>query len=84
MEPGSFRITLRVELAYGHDPRSAGLAHKHGPRVMVTIGLLLAATGLIVMGTVQPSTHYGIIVLPLILMAAGQATLMPPSTSCAL
>jgi EmrB/QacA subfamily drug resistance transporter len=61
-------------------PRSAGLAHKHGPRVMVTIGLLLAATGLIVMGTVQPSTHYGIIVLPLILMAAGLATLMPPST----
>jgi EmrB/QacA subfamily drug resistance transporter len=61
-------------------PRSAGLAQKFGPRVMVTLGLLLASAGLIVMGTLQPTTYYGVIVLPLIMMAAGLAMLMPPST----
>ena len=61
-------------------PRSAGWAQKFGARAMVTIGLLLGATGLFLFGFVQVNTHYGIIVVPLILMAAGLATLMPPST----
>ena len=61
-------------------PRSAGLAQKFGARAMVTVGLLLSATGLFLFGFVQVTTHFGVIVIPLILMAAGLATLMPPST----
>jgi EmrB/QacA subfamily drug resistance transporter len=61
-------------------PRSAGWAHRHGQRKMVTLGLLTAATGLVAFGFITVSTHYGLIALPIMAMASGLAMLMPPST----
>jgi len=62
-------------------PRSAGLAQRYGNRVMVTSGLLLSSAGLVMFGTVNVSTHYGIIAVLIVITAAGLAVLMPPSTA---
>jgi len=61
-------------------PRSAGWAHRFGARAMVTLGLLLAASGLLFFGFVTVTTHYGAIAAAIMVMAAGLAILMPPST----
>jgi len=61
-------------------PRSAYLAYRFGNRLMVTIGLLLTATGLLLFGFVEINTHYGFIAALIVVMASGLAMLMPPST----
>lgn len=61
-------------------PRSAGWAHRYGQRAMVTAGLALSAAGLVGFSGVTVSTHYGLIAVPLVVMAAGLGMLMPPST----
>ena len=61
-------------------PRSAGLAERFGSRTMVALGLAIAGLGLALFGLLEVNTHYAIIVLPLIMIAVGLATLMPPST----
>ena len=61
-------------------PISVTLAKKFGPRVTIPAGLLLASVGLALMGTIEPDTSYAIIVIPIIVMAAGMAILMPPAS----
>jgi len=61
-------------------PRSAGWAHRHGQRAMVTLGLLCASAGLVVFGFVTVATPYIAIAGAIMIMAAGLAMLMPPST----
>lgn len=61
-------------------PISVTLAKKFGPRVTIPAGLVLAAVGLALMGTIEPETSYGFVVIPIIVMAAGMAVLMPPAS----
>ncbi len=61
-------------------PRSAAVAAKVGARRTVTAGLLISALGMTGLGLVSPGTHYGLVVIAIILIASGLALLMPPST----
>ncbi len=61
-------------------PLSVTLAQKFGPKVTIPAGLILASVGLVLMGTIDADTSYGIIVIPIIVMAAGMAILMPPAS----
>jgi sugar phosphate permease len=61
-------------------PRSAAVAAKVGARRTVTAGLLISAVGMTGLGLVSPGTHYGLVVIAIILIASGLALLMPPST----
>ena len=61
-------------------PRSPLAVERFGVRYTVTAGLVLAAAGLVGLGLVAPHTHYGFVVIAIVLMAAGLGLLMPPST----
>lgn len=61
-------------------PRSARIAARLGSRVPIAAGLLVLAGGLAGMSLVSPTTPYGIVVIAIIVMAAGLGILMPPAT----
>ncbi len=61
-------------------PLSVNLARRFGARVTIPGGLVLASIGLALMGTIDADTAYGIVVIPIIIMGAGMATLMPPAS----
>ncbi len=61
-------------------PRSPRAVERFGARYTVSAGLVLAAGGLVGLGLVAPHTHYGFVVIAIVLMAAGLGLLMPPST----
>lgn len=61
-------------------PLSVTLAKKFGPRVTIPAGLVLAGIGLALMGMIDAETAYGIVVIPIVIMGAGMATLMPPAS----
>lgn len=61
-------------------PLSVTMAKKFGPRVTIPGGLVLAGIGLALMGTIDADTAYGIVVIPIVIMGAGMATLMPPAS----
>jgi EmrB/QacA subfamily drug resistance transporter len=61
-------------------PRSATAVSRWGVRYTVTGGLVLSALGLLGLGLVTAHTYYGYVMISIVLMAAGLALLMPPST----
>lgn len=61
-------------------PLSVNMARLLGPRVTIPFGLVLAALGLALMGTIDADTAYGIVAIPIVVMAAGMAMLMPPAS----
>ncbi len=61
-------------------PISVTLARKFGPRVTIPGGLVLAAVGFALFGIVDADSSYGIVVIPILVMGAGMATLMPPAS----
>ncbi len=61
-------------------PISVTLAKKFGARVTIPAGLVLAAAGFALFGIVDAESSYGIVVIPILVMGAGMATLMPPAS----
>jgi len=61
-------------------PRGPKLVARFGARAVVTTGLLIQATGFVLMSRLQPETPYVYLALGIVLAAAGMALLMPPST----
>lgn len=59
---------------------SVPLAKRFGERVTIPAGLLVAAIGMVLLGTLDVDTSYAIVVIPIIIMGAGMATLMPPAS----
>ncbi len=61
-------------------PISVTLAKKFGPRVTIPTGLVLASVGFVLMGTLEASDPYWLVVIPILIMGSGMATLMPPAS----
>ena len=61
-------------------PLSARIVERVGSKVVVTAGLLLAAAGLVLASRLDVAASYGQVVVPLIVLAAGLALVMPPAT----
>jgi EmrB/QacA subfamily drug resistance transporter len=61
-------------------PLSAKVVERVGSKVVVTTGLLVAGTGLVMASRLDASASYGQVVLSLIVLAAGLALVMPPAT----
>jgi len=61
-------------------PRSAGLAARFGPRLVVSGGLMLVAIGLAGVSLLEVASPYWHLLIWLIILASGLAVLMPPST----
>ena len=61
-------------------PLSARLVERVGSKVVVTTGLLVAGTGLVVASRLDPAASYGQVAVALIVLAAGLALVMPPAT----
>ncbi len=61
-------------------PLSARLVERVGTKVVVTVGLLLVAVGLVLFTTMQVNTGYGDIIWRMMLMAAGMGCTMAPAT----
>jgi len=61
-------------------PRSAGLAARFGPRLVVSGGLMLVAIGLAAVSLLEVASPYWHLLVWLIILASGLAVLMPPST----
>lgn len=78
----SFPFTLVMLL---FSARAGRLAQRVGARLPMTVGPLLAAAGLLLLGRVQPGTAYLTGVLPpLLLFAAGVTTFVAPLTAAVL
>jgi Major Facilitator Superfamily len=56
---------------------------RFGPKVLVPIGMLLAATGLVILTGLNIHSSYADILLPLMFMGAGMGSIMPPSIQTA-
>lgn len=65
-------------------PLTGHLVARIGPRLPMTAGLLLAATGLATLLAIGPDTGYARTVTALILMNAGYGLLMPASNTAAM
>jgi len=61
-------------------PRSAGLAERFGPRLVVSGGLTMLAIGLVGISFLEIASPYWHLLVWLIVLASGLAVLMPPST----
>lgn len=61
-------------------PLSVNIAARIGARRSIPLGLLFLAAGLAFMGTMQPDSAYGIVVIPIVIMAVGFGILMPPAS----
>ncbi len=65
--------------------RSAGLAQRIGPRIPMTVGPLLIAAGLVLMGRIGPGDSYATSVLPAVLVVGGGLALtVAPLTAAVL
>ena len=62
-------------------PRSPAIAARIGTRNAIAGGLLVQAAGFAVLATVGADTSYGFVVVGLLLLAVGMATLMAPATN---
>ena len=62
-------------------PSSARLAAKHGERDVMTVGLVVAAGGFVLLAFANPGSLYLMIGVALVLIAAGTGLLMPPATT---
>lgn len=61
-------------------PLSARLTEKFGTKAVVTTGLLIVATAMAILATVDPASGYGRIALALSIMGFGMGTTMAPAT----
>ncbi len=61
-------------------PLSAKVVERIGSKVVVTAGLLIAGTGLLLASRLNADASYGQVVVSLIVLAAGLALVMPPAT----
>jgi len=61
-------------------PRSAGLAERFGPRMVITGGLMTVAAGLVGVSFLAVTSPYWHLLIWFIVLAAGLAVLMPPAT----
>ncbi|MFB9685345.1 DHA2 family efflux MFS transporter permease subunit [Amycolatopsis plumensis] len=65
-------------------PFAGRLAARHGPRVVVTAGLVLAGLGLVTLGRVDAATGYGAVWWRLAVAGLGFALAMSPLTAAAI
>ncbi|GHG33866.1 MULTISPECIES: DHA2 family efflux MFS transporter permease subunit [Amycolatopsis] len=65
-------------------PFAGRLAARHGPRVVVTAGLVLAGLGLVTLGRVDAGTGYGAVWWRLAVAGLGFALAMSPLTAAAI
>ncbi|MGZ4542122.1 MAG: DHA2 family efflux MFS transporter permease subunit [Mycobacteriaceae bacterium] len=66
-------------------PRVGALVARTGPRVLMTLGPLVAALGLALMARIAPGAHYGSAVLPaVVVFAVGMSITVAPLTSTVL
>lgn len=72
-------VTLLVVAPQG--PRAVA---RFGARTVITAGLLFQAGGFALMSTLEPGTAYGTLFIGFVVMAAGMALVMPPSTQAIL
>lgn len=56
------------------------VAARAGKRGAMVLGLALQASGFILFAQLQPDTSYGLVVVPMMLMAGGMAMLMPAAS----
>ena len=61
-------------------PRSAGLVHRFGLNGVVAVGFSSMSMGFLVLALMSPDTSYLIVVVALVLLAAGMATTIAPAT----
>jgi EmrB/QacA subfamily drug resistance transporter len=62
-------------------PRGPAIAARIGSELSIAIGLLGSAAGFGILSLIRPDTPYVLVGAALVLMAAGSALAMPPSTS---
>jgi hypothetical protein len=61
-------------------PLSAKVVERIGSKIVVTAGLLIAGSGLLLASRLEATSGYGEVVVSLIILAAGLALVMPPAT----
>lgn len=61
-------------------PRSAALAERFGPKRVMATGLLVLASGFVVMSFARPSSNYLLVAVALVLMGSGMAVTMANAT----
>jgi DHA2 family multidrug resistance protein-like MFS transporter len=61
-------------------PRSAALAARLGSGPVMAMGFLLVASGFVVLGFIEPSTPYLVLVLALVLLGMGMSLTAAPAT----
>jgi len=61
-------------------PSTAAVVQRVGTKLVVAMGLLLAAGGLLLAGRLTPGASYPEVLLALMVLAAGLAMVMPPTT----
>lgn len=66
-------------------PFAGRLSDQYGPRITVTVGLVVRGTGLIIIGLIAGSAvTVSSLIAPMILMGVGQALFQPPNASAML
>jgi EmrB/QacA subfamily drug resistance transporter len=65
-------------------PSSARIAERIGTKRTVAAGLAIASVGFLVASRLQVDSGYGLLVVAFVIMAAGMAMTMPPSTAAIL
>ena len=61
-------------------PMSARLVERHGTKRIVTLGLVLVATGLTLLSTIASDSSYPLVIGYFVVMAAGMGITMAPAT----
>jgi EmrB/QacA subfamily drug resistance transporter len=61
-------------------PASARIVERIGSKIIVAVGLTTAAGGLLLASRLTPGASYGEVVVPLLVLAAGLALVMPTAT----
>jgi EmrB/QacA subfamily drug resistance transporter len=62
-------------------PSSARIAERIGTKRTVAAGLAIACVGFVLASRLQVDSSYGLLILAFVIMAAGMAMTMPPSTA---
>lgn len=62
-------------------PQAARLVERFGAKPVMTVGMIIAASGLAVLGMLAVDSGFAVVALGLILVAIGTGLLMPPATS---
>jgi len=79
LEAGVRTLPIAAGLVVG-GPLSAKLAEKIGNRLVVTAGLVIAASGLGLLGMVEVGSGYGMVALSMAVLGVGMGASMAPAT----